>query len=402
MPGTSPTLSVRAARALIADRCLSPTEARRVGIEMEWFTLPRLAPDDHAPFDLVRAVCRETPLRAGSILTFEPGGQIELSSPAAPGARGAIDAITRDGDALRSSLARAGVDMTALGLDPRPHRRVIDAPRYRAMEEYFDSFGPEGRRMMCRTASMQLNLEAGSTREADRRWKVAHAIGPVLGAAFANSPLIDGAPSEWKSSRLATWHAMDRTRTWPAVSDLPAVEAWTRYALDARVMLIRADEDDYLPVLEPMTMREWIECGHPLGWPDEQDVAYHLTTLFPPVRLRGWLELRFVDASPWWHVAAAVATALLDDDEASARAEAACAPAADLWHQAARYGLDHPVLAAAARTCFDAALDALPRQGADPRTKDAIAAFAERYVNRGRTPADDADRRVTIPEAAWT
>jgi glutamate--cysteine ligase len=137
------------------------------------------------------------------------------------------------------------------------------------------------------------------------------------------------------------------------------------------------------------------------------------------VRLRGWLELRFLDAlpAPWWHVAVAVTTALLDDEEAAGLAEHACAPAADLWHQAARNGLEHPVLSLAAKECFAAAQEALARRNAPRATQDATAAFYDRYVARHRSPADDHldawarargnDTRVSLDdpaaaEVAWT
>jgi glutamate--cysteine ligase len=398
MPSPVPTLTLDAARAAVEDASLIASSARRVGIEIEWLPVARADPAKPIPFELVRSVVADTPLPAGCTPTFEPGGQLELSTPPLSGAEAASDAIATDTAAVARALDRYGIDLVGLGLDPRALPRVLDAPRYAAMEAFFDADGPDGRRMMRNTASVQINLEAGSTGDADRRWKVAHALGPVLGAAFANSPFVAGSPSGWKSSRLRTWWAMDRTRTWPAVSDRGAVDAWARYAMGARVMMIRDDDARYTPMANGMTMADWVTDGHALGHPTADDVRYHLTTLFPPVRLRGWLELRFVDAlpDPWWRVAVAVTTALLDDDDAAARAEEACAPAADLWHQAARAGLEHPVLATAARACFDAALDALPRLGAEPDTKDAVGEYAERFVARGRTPSDDA------LEAPWS
>ena len=156
-------------------------------------------------------------------------------------------------------------------------------------------------------------------------------------------------------------------------------------------MLVRVSADRFEPVLEHLTFGEWMARGHELGWPTEPDFAYHLTTLFPPVRLRGWLELRMVDAlpDPWWRVPGAIVTALLDDGAAAEEAARASVPAAGLWHEAARLGLSHPRLAESARRCFTAALDALPRLGADVDTHDACADYVERFVLRGRCPADD-------------
>jgi glutamate--cysteine ligase len=272
------------------------------------------------------------------------------------------------------------------------------------MEAYFDSSGSAGRRMMCGTASLQLNLDMKGQGTPGARWALAHDIGPMLAAACANSPIVGGRRSRWRSARLAVWAAIDPTRTTPALTHDRASpsDQWARYALDARVMLVRAGPERFVPVFEHLTFEEWMSRGHELGYPTEDDLAYHLTTLFPPVRLRGWMELRMVDAlpDPWWRVPGAVATALLDDAAAAAEARTATAPTARLWRQAARLGLSHPALAASARRCFSAALEALPRLGADPVTLATCAAFFDRFVVRGRCPADDvldrwaADRQV--------
>ena len=108
------------------------------------------------------------------------------------------------------------------------------------------------------------------------------------------------------------------------------------------------------------------------------------------MRPRGWFEVRYLDAQPWrwWPVPMAVLTALVEDAEASAVASAACAGLDD-WAAAARDGLAAPGLQAAALACFDAALDALRRRGEDPGLVALVAAFRDRYVARGRSPADD-------------
>jgi glutamate--cysteine ligase len=120
-----------------------------------------------------------------------------------------------------------------------------------------------------------------------------------------------------------------------------------------------------------------------------------MSTLFPPVRPRGHLELRVIDAQPGdgWIVPTAVVSALLDDPAAAQAAMAATAPLCgtpdELWLRAARFGLDDPQLAAAARKCFAAADEALGRLGAPAAVRDAVAAFSNRYVLHGRCPADD-------------
>ena len=382
MPGPSRLLTSTSARDLIDRECLTPAGRHRVGLELEFLVYAvgdRCAPPTTALLDAVE----QAALPGGSRVTFEPGGQVELSGPPQEDVGAACTAMASDIAVVRETLAAHGAELVAAGVDPlRPPRRVIHGPRYDAMEAFFDADGPAGRTMMCSTASIQVNLDLGDAADAAGRWRQAHAVAPVLAAAFANSPASNGT----RSARLANWWAIDPTRTAPCDA-----KAWADYALDARVMLIRVDEHRYVPLTESLTFADWIARGHPLGSPDADDLRYHLTTLFPPVRARGWLEVRVIDAlpDPWWRVAVAVATALLDDPVAAEAALRATVRTAGLWHEAARRGLGHPLLAAAARTCFAAALDAFPRLGVDPTTADAAGAFVERFVARGRCPADD-------------
>lgn len=396
MPTPSPTLDLDAARHLVASRSFRPSHRHRVGVELEWLVFPATDPtrDPVSLTQLRDAVTAAGPLPGGGAITYEPGGQLELSSSA-----GTLSETLRlteaDAIVLRVALGRAGLAPVGLGLDPvRPRRRVVDTPRYDAMEAYFDTGGPAGRTMMCGTAALQISLDTGRPEEVETRWARAHHLGPLLLAAFANSPLLEGRPSGWRSSRWGAWNRIDPGRTAPVFGpDLPGSggEQWARYALDAGVMLILAEGDAATPVLEPLTFGEWIEHGHPNGWPTVDDLTYHLSTLFPPVRPQGRFELRMIDAlpDPWWRAAIAVTTALLDDPDAADLAEVATVPVRGRWCDAAEHGLSDPDFARAARTCFAAALDALPRLGAGRATIEVVEAFITRFVDRDRTPADD-------------
>ena len=390
MPATARGLTIADIRGFVDERVFTPRWDAKVGIELEWVT--RANGSTPTP-ETMRSLVPST-LPGGSVVTFEPGGQLELSGPPRAGIAGACGDMAADLAAVRTALARADIELVATGLDPRGARpRLVDAPRYRAMEQYFDAQWPEGRTMMCNTASIQVNLDIGSDAEIETRWLRAHDLGPVLGAAFANSPLdANGVPTGWRSTRLAVWHAIDPARTNSAYQHgVDARAAWTQYTLDAPLMMIRGDADTSTAVPERMTFGEWLVHGHPLGWPTLDDFDYHLTTLFPPVRPRGWLELRMIDALPdeWWPVAVAVAATLLDDAEAAEIAARATAHARGCWIAAAHDGLSDPVLQVAADRCFTAVLDALPRLGTDNETIAAVASFHERYVARGRCPADD-------------
>jgi glutamate--cysteine ligase len=296
----------------------------------------------------------------------------------------ACDTLSCDLVALREAFSPYGVTLRQSGLavDDGAPPRVVDTPRYQAMEAYFDTkWTAAGRTMMCGTASVQVNLGLGAGDRAARRWRGANVLGPVLAAAFSSSPN----RASTGSRRLATWLRLDPSRTAPVACDGDASprQAWADYALDANVMLMRDDGGCRALVGEALTARDWVEHGHPRGWPTAEDVAYHLTTLFPPVRPRGWLELRMIDAlpDPWWRVPVAVAAALVDDNEAVEASEAV----AHRWWPAAIDGLADRPLAAAAAVCGERALATLDAVGVD----DCIADLVEQWaatVRKGCEP----------------
>ena len=309
---------------------------------------------------------------------------------------------------MRDAAAAAGLELCGYGLDPlRPPRRLLDLPRYAAMEEFFDRDGPWGRQMMCGTASVQVCVDAGddtpSTSGYRSRWRMLHAIGPVLVAAFANSPLRNGKPTGWRSARQQVWSNMDpgRTRA-PAldVSDADPRDAWAAYALDAELMCVREPGSQDWTAPAGVTFRDWLRDGGSgtLRAPTAEDLDYHLSTLFPPVRPRGHMELRMIDAQPddGWIVPAAVVTALADDDRAADAALAAAEPVwdgppdtEDPWLRAARHGPADPQISQASKRCFEAAGAALGRLGVPAAIRRTVADFTERYVQKDRCPADD-------------
>ena len=392
MPSRQRSLSVHDVRQIVGDRCFTPSLDGRVGVEVEWLSVLLERPGEPVPAGLLpRPEEQRSP--AGSRLTLEPGGQVELSSPALQGIGPTCAALASDAGALSAELAGAGVGLVGVGFDPRPQpERCVRHPRYDAMEAYFDAQCGAGRSMMRSTAAVQVNIALGADASvAETRWHRAHDLGPTLAATFANSPLAEGGPSGWRSRRLAVWGDVDACRTASADGGGNGQFSYANYVLDARVMLIRRDEQDFRPVLEPLTFAEWVADGHELGYPTADDLEYHLTTLFPPVRPRGWLELRMVDSlpDPWWRAAVAVATTLVVDDDAAQAAAPALAPTRGLWREAARHGVTHPALGVSSAACLEIALDALSRLGTDATTISAVAAFHDRYTARGRCPADD-------------
>ena len=393
MSSTRPVLRAHDVRDYVAEHVFQPSgDPNGLGVELEWLTsqggrehrLPMAAATE-----LIDTL---SPLPRGSRITLEPGGQLELSSEPFPTIDELCDAAEADLVVLDTACEATQVELIALGADPvRTPERVAVGPRYQAMERYFDQLGPAGRTMMCNTAAIQVNVGLGDRPVAADRWELANRMAPTLLACFANSPFAHGQPSGWQSSRLRAWWALDPTRAAPVSLDLDPIDAWASYALDARVMLIRQAEDRCLPVVEPMRFGEWLTQGHELGFPTMDDFSYHLTTLFPPVRPQGWLELRMFDAlpSPAWEVAVAVTCILLSDHALADDISDAVTGTERLWVDAAQLGLGHPALARSAVRLFDLAAQALATAGVSTLRRDLVEAFTERWVARGRSPADD-------------
>ncbi|MFC9594535.1 ergothioneine biosynthesis glutamate--cysteine ligase EgtA [Streptomyces sp. NPDC056944] len=407
IPRGGPPLTEAEAEDLLRCICFKTGPPRTVGVELEWLVhelrdprVPVRPPRLAAALDTVRA------LPLVSALTFEPGGQLELSSRPAGSLMECLDSLAADLAAVRAALGPLGLTLSGYGVDPwhAPRGRVLHEPRYDAMEAALDRTGPSGRAMMCDSASVQICLDAGLEEPGPlgyhRRWQLAHLLGAVLVAAFANSPVHGGRRTGWRSTRQALWADLDPLRALAPPPDGEPRAEWAAHVLDTPVMCVRAEEGPWA-VPEGLTFREWLRTGLPRP-ADADDLRYHMTTLFPPVRPRGHLELRMVDAQPGrdgWMVPVAVTTAVFDDPEAAETVYRAVKPLAEqagsgpaprnpLWEAAARDGLADPVLHGAARAVFSAALDALPRIGASEEVRRAVAAFHERYVIPGSCPAD--------------
>ena len=398
MPRSNRSLTAPDVRAHIRDHVFGtasvtaadPVAARHsVGIELEWLTGYR-GQHQRLSLDQAQAVVADlSPLPKGSLVTVEPGGQLELSSAPFASVNDALAGTATDLYVLDQACADRRIDLFALGADPvRPPERIVTAPRYSVMEAHFDQHGRAGRTMMCNTAAIQLNVGLGDECDTHTRWRLANVLGPVLVACFANSPFADSRPSGWRSTRLRTWWTLDPSRSAPVRLDGDPCERWTDYALDATVMLIRTG-DRYESTGASLSFGRWLTDGHEFGWPALDDLAYHLTTLFPPVRPRGWLELRMFDAlpTPFWQVAVAVTCALLDDTDHAETLVALVAGTEHLWVDAAQLGLGHPALQRAAVAVFEHALATLRNAGDE--NADLTSLYFDRWVARGRCPADD-------------
>lgn len=386
---------VSEAEGYIASICFKTGPPALVGVELEWTVHDRHAPGapldpallrralgPHAPPTLARD-SHHRPLPGGGVVTLEPGGQVEISSAPATSLTALRSSVERDRARLARLLAAADLRLGDSGIDPHRHpRRLLDTPRYAAMQRAFDTAGPHGRTMMCSTAGLQVCVDAGEPHRVADRWAAVHALGPVLVATFATARRHAGRDTGWASARMAAWLGMDHRRTGPVGPADDPGHAWARYALTAPLLCVRRPGACW-DAPPGVTFADWI-TGALTPRPTTDDLDYHLSTLFPPVRPRGYLELRFLDTQPGdeWFAPVAVVTSLLGGDAALDAARDACEPVAGRWRDAARLGLADPALARAARTLRDVAAGALERTGLPAAACDEVVSVFERRLNR--------------------
>ncbi|WP_405432611.1 ergothioneine biosynthesis glutamate--cysteine ligase EgtA [Micromonospora sp. NBC_00617] len=389
----------------LARICFKTGPPTYTGVELEWTVHD--AADPARPVDPVRlraALGRHCPvtldptspaepLRHGGTVTLEPGGQLEISTPPRSSTGALIQATEADIAQVTGLLAAAGLTLGRSGIDPhRRPRPVVDTPRYRAMRRVFDRRGPAGRTMMYSTAGLQVCLDIGEPDQVAPRWAAAHAVGPPLLAAFASASRHAGRRTGWASARMAAWLAIDPARTrpvWvPGNADEDPTTTWIRYVLAAPLLCLRRRGPNWAPP-PGVTFADWLDGALPRP-PTTDDLDYHVSTLFPPVRPRGYLELRYLDAQPDrdWRLPLAVLSALFSDPGTVRTAYTIGAPVAHRWSAAARHGLSDPTLAAAAAALLDLALAALPRLELPAGTHDEV----QRGVRRRLVAAQRGDR----------
>ena len=396
-PAGTPLASAGDAAQHLVDGCLTPGPVGRVGLEIEAHCYDLAVPSRRPGWDeLTAAITALPPLPGGSVVTVEPGGAVELSGPPCSDSLTAVAAMTSDRAVLRRSFAQAGFGLVLLGADPlRPAARVNPGARYHAMEEFFrvSQTGAAGAAMMTSTASIQINVEAGPRTGWADRVRLAHALGPTMIAIAANSPMLRGRFTGWRTTRQRVWSQLDSARCGPVLGESGADPAhdWARYALRAPVMLVHSP--DPIPVTQWVPFADWADGRVLLGdrRPTLADLDYHLTTLFPPVRPRGFLEVRYLDSVPdaIWPALVFTLTTLLDDPAASEVAAEATETVATAWDRAAQVGLRDRRLHDAALCCLQAAAERVPAELEE--SMDLLV----RSVEQGRSPADDfADRAV--------
>jgi glutamate--cysteine ligase len=264
----------------------------------------------------------------GGAISLEPGGQFELSG--AP-----VESVHQTHIELMAHLAQVrevarplGIGFLGLGMTPKWSRAdipVMPKGRYRIMTQYMPKVGTLGLDMMYRTCTVQTNLDFSSEADMVKKLRVSVALQPVATALFANSPFTEGKPNGFLSFRSEIWRDTDNARSgmlpW-AFEDGMGFERWVDYALDVPMYFLKRG-DDYVDV-SGLSFRD-LFAGRLKQLPGERatisDWANHLSTIFPEVRLKRYLEMRGADGGPWRRLPALAAFwggLLYDDDSLDA------------------------------------------------------------------------------------
>ncbi len=364
----------------------------------------------------------------GGAISLEPGGQFELSG--AP--LRTLHDTRRELDAHFTALASVAepLGIRFLGLGSGPKWGLAETPampkqRYRIMANYMPKVGTRGLDMMFRTATVQVNLDYADEPDMVRKLRVSLALQPVVTALFANSPFTEGRPNGLLSARSHIWLDTDRARSGMmsfAFEPGMGFERYVDYALDVPMYFVKRGETYH--DVTGMSFRDLL-AGRLSALPGEtatlSDWANHLSTIFPEVRLKRYLEMRGADvgARPMIVALGALFAGLLYDDAALAAAADLVAP----WDAQARQDLREGVPGRALATTIcgqsvrEVARDllAIARGGlarrrqfdTDGRDETRFLDPLDAIVARGRTSAEDLLERFAGPwggriDAAFT
>jgi glutamate--cysteine ligase len=344
--------------------------------------------------------------RGADRITLEPGGQLELSGGALPTAAACRDALAAHVREVAAIARAAGLRF--LGIGYRPFGTLADVDwlpkrRYAVMRDYFPKHGRSSRlahHMMKMTATVQANFDYDGEADAVDKIRTAYGVTSIVTALYAASPIVDGRPSEWQSYRAAIWLETDEDRCGlPRFAFEPSFSFrdYAEWAADVPMFFLVRD-GVYRPA-DGLTFRRFMTEG----WGGERatlrDWEVHLSTLFPEVRLKRYIEVRGADAGPMPMAAglAALWRGLLEDPSARAAAWALTARASYDERLTLRREVPHAGLRArvggrtvrdlAVELCAiaDAGLGRLPGGADDRPLLDPLRAYAE----AGRSPADD-------------
>lgn len=353
-------------------------------------------------------------------ISLEPAGQFELSGAALHNLHQTCAEAGRHLTQCKAIGERLGVGFLGLGMWPdktRAELPVMPKGRYKIMLNYMPKVGSLGLDMMLRTCTIQTNLDYGSEADMVKKFRVGLALQPVATALFANSPFTEGKPNGYLSYRSHIWEDTDPNRTGmlPFVfEDGFGYERYLDYALDVPMYFLYRD-GSYIDVAGE-SFRAFMDGKLP-QLPGEKprlaDFTDHLSTIFPEVRLKSFLEMRGADGGPWNRICAlpALWVGLLYDDAAL---DAAWELAKDwtiedheqLRRDVPKLALNAPVpdggtVRELARQVLDIAAGGLARRGELNSAGDNESGFLDplhEIVASGLTPAE---RLLELYHGAW-
>jgi glutamate--cysteine ligase len=337
---------------------------------------------------------------AGSQITFEPGGQLEHALRPMRHADDLAQAMGRNVTQVAPPSKKCGMSWLSIGF--RPFGTLDDVPwmpksRYAIMREYMPTRGALAHEMMKRTATVQVNLDYSDPDDALMKMRCVMGVTSLLTAIYANSPLVDGALTDYQSYRSRIWQETDPDRCGllPFVfEDRDVFAAYTEWALDVPMFFVH--RGDYRPA-GGITFRRFMRDGFAGERATIDDWALHLSTLFPEARLKKYLEVRGCDAGSFQMIAAlgVLMRGLLYDPDAMS---AAIALTADLdfaerlrvWREVPRGGLATRIgsttIGDLARELHVIARDGVSRQ--EPTELIYLEPVRD-IVEQGRTQADE-------------
>src|SRR4029077_10967928 len=242
----------------------------------------------------------------GGALLLEPGGQFELSGAPVETVHQACSELMSHLAQVREIARPLRIGFLGIGMTPKWSLREMPAMpkgRYRIMTAYMPKVGSLGLDMMYRTCTVQTNLDFSSEPDMVKKLRVSLALQPVATALFANSPFTEGKPNGFVSFRSEIWRDTDADRSgmlpW-AFEPGMGVERDVDYALDVPMYFVKRGER-YIDVAG-QSFRDLL-AGKLLGLPGEHatisDWVNHVSTIFPEVRLKRYLEMRGADGGPW-------------------------------------------------------------------------------------------------------
>jgi glutamate--cysteine ligase len=239
-------------------------------------------------------------------VSLEPGGQFELSGAPLDTVHETCEEVHEHLTQVREVGDKLGIGFLGLGASPLwslAETPVMPKGRYGIMAPYMDKVGTRGRDMMFRTCTVQVNLDFSSEADMVKKLRVSLALQPIATALFADSPFLDGKPNGFLSYRSEVWRDTDNQRAGMlpfAFEQGFGFEQYVDYALDVPMYFVMRD-GKYINA-SGESFRAFLDGRLP-QLPGEKPVlkdwADHLTTIFPEVRLKKYLEMRGADSGPW-------------------------------------------------------------------------------------------------------